>query len=160
MSAKKKVDLNVLIRNIIILVVLIAIIVLIIFVPNSGEFSPDVTKSRYKLEKNADELKAVYEEDGNKEKFLNDASTVQNAVSMALLTEDVVDEETMKTRIDDINKELKKNSWDMLDIEVPVFWVGTWSVDNKGTVKFTFLNKNSIPSWAYDEDAATHIILD
>lgn len=158
--SKKRVNLNVLIRSILILIVLIAIFILVIYVPESGEFNPDVNKSRYRTEKNADELKAVYEKQGNKEKFLDDVSKIQNAVSMALLNNNVVDEKTMNSRIDDINKEMKKDKWDLLGIEVPVFWVGTWSVDNVGTVKFTFLNKASIPSWAADEDAAPHVIID
>ena len=159
MGSKKKVNINVLIRNILIVIVFIAIVVLCIFVPNSGEFLPNVNKSRYRAEKNADKLKIIYEEEGNKERFLTDVSVIQNAVSMALLNNDVVDDATMKTRVKEINKELKKNSWEMFGIEVPTFWVGTWSVDKSGTVKFRFLNDTSVPSWANDEDATPHIIL-
>jgi len=160
MSGRKKVNLNVLVRNILIVIIFVAIVILFIYVPESGEFNPDVNKSRYRSEKNADELKAVYEEDGNKEMFLEDVSKIQNAVSMALLNNNVVDEKTMDSRVEDINKEMKKENWDLLGIEVPTFWVGTWSVDNAGTVKFTFLNKASIPSWASDEDVSAHIIVD
>jgi len=154
-----KINLNVLVRNIIILVVLIAAIIVIICVPNSGEFSPDVTESKYKSEKNAEELKLKYEEDGNKEKFLADISNIQNAVSMALLNDEIVNESQLKTRIKEINKVLKKDDWSMLNIDVPTFWVGTWSVDSTGTVKFTFINDKCIPEWANDEDAIVHIIL-
>jgi len=157
---KLKINLNVLVRNIIILVVLIAAIIVIICVPNSGEFSPDVTESKYKSEKNAEELKLKYEEEGNKEKFLTDISNIQNAVSMALLNDEIVNDEQLKTRIDEINKVLKKDDWSMLNIDIPTFWVGTWSVDNAGTVRFTFVNKKCIPNWANDEDAKVHIVLD
>lgn len=160
MSGKKRVNLNVLVRNILIVIIFVAIVILFIYVPESGEFNPDVSKSRYRSEKNAEELKAVYEEDGNKEKFLDDVTKIQNAVSMALLNNNVVDEKTMDSRVEDLNKELKKDRWDLLGIEVPTFWVGTWSVDSTGTVKFTFLNKASIPSWGNDEDAKAHLILD
>ena len=160
MSGRKRVNLNVLVRNILIVIIFAAVAILFIYVPESGEFTPDVNKSRYRSEKNADELKAVYEEEGNKEKFLEDVSKIQNAVSMALLNNNVVDEKTMDSRVDDINKELKKDKWDLLGIEVPTFWVGTWSVDKTGTVKFTFLNKASIPSWANDEDVSAHVIID
>ncbi len=156
---KMKINLNVLVRNIIILVVLIAAIVLVVFLPKSGEFSPDVTKSKYKSESNAEELKQVYEQEGNKEKFLEDVSKIQNAVSMALISDEVVNEAKLKERIDDINKVLKKEDWSMLDIEIPTFWVGTWSVDKTGTVKFTFINEQAVPNWAYDEDAKVHIVL-
>ena len=158
MSGRKRVNLNILVRNILIVIIFAAIIILVIYVPDSGEFNPDVNKSRYRTEKNADELKAVYEKEGNKEKFLEDVSKIQNAVSIAILNNDVVDEKTMKSRLQDINKEMKKDKWDLLGIEVPSFWVGTWSVDNTGTVKFTFLNKASIPGWANDEDVVVHII--
>lgn len=158
MSGRKRVNLNVLVRNILIVIVFSAIVILFIYVPDSGEFNPDVNKSRYRSEKNADELKAVYEEEGNKEKFLDDVSKIQTAVSMALLNNDVVDDKTMKSRVQDINKEMKKDKWDLLGIEIPSFWVGTWSVDNMGTVKFTFLNKASIPNWASDEDVVVHIV--
>lgn len=159
MSGRKKVNLNVLVRNILIVIIFVAVVVLFIYVPESGEFNPDVNKARYRSEKNAEELKAVYEEDGNKEKFLEDVSKIQNAVSMALLNNDVVDEKTMNSRVEDLNKELKKDKCDLLGIEVPTFWVGTWSVDNTGTVKFTFLNKASIPSWATDEDVEAHVVI-
>lgn len=158
--SRKKLNLNILVRNILILIIFIAVIVLVKYVPESGEFNPDVNKARYRTEKNAEELKMVYEKEENKQKFLEDVSKIQNAVSMALLNNNVVDEKTMDSRIDDINKEMKKDKWDLLGIEVPVFWVGTWSVDKAGTVKFAFLNKASIPSWAYDEDAEPHVILD
>lgn len=160
MSGKKRINLNVLVRNILIIIIFIAVVILCVYVPESGEFNPDVNKSRYRSEKNAEELKVVYEKEENKEKFLEDVSEIQNSVSMALLNNDVVDENTMKSRIEDINKEMKKDKWDLLGIEVPTFWVGTWSVDSSGTVKFTFLNKASIPSWANDEDVSAHIISD
>lgn len=156
---KLKINLNVLVRNIIILVILVAVIVLIICVPNSGEFSPDVTESKYKSEKNAEELKLKYEEEGNKEKFLTDISNIQNAVSMALLNDEIVNDSQLKIRIKEINKVLKQDDWSMLNIDIPTFWVGTWSVDSKGTVKFTFVNDKCIPSWANDEDAKVHIVL-
>ena len=156
---KIKINLNVLVRNIIILVILIAAVIVIICVPNSGEFSPDVTESKYKSEKNAEELKLKYEEAGNKEKFLTDISNIQNAVSMALLNDEIVNDSQLKTRIKEINKVLKKDDWSMLNISIPTFWVGTWSVDSTGTVRFTFVNDECIPNWANDEDAKVHIVL-
>ena len=156
---KLKINLNVLVRNIIILVVLIAAVILVICIPNSGEFSPDVTKSRYKSESNAEELKVTYEMEGNKEKFLADISNIQNAVSMALLNDEIVNDAQLKERISEINKVLKKDDWSMLNIDIPTFWVGTWSVDASGTVKFTFVNDKCIPDWAHDEDAKVHIVL-
>lgn len=156
---KLKINLNVLVRNIIILVILIAAVVVIVCVPNSGEFSPDVTDSKYKSEKNAEELKLKYEEDGNKEKFLMDISNIQNAVSMALLNDEIINDSQLKTRIKEINKVLKQDDWSMLNINIPTYWVGTWSVDNTGTVKFTFVNDKCIPNWANDEDAKVHIAL-
>lgn len=156
---KIKINLNVLIRNIILLVVLIAIIILVIFIPKSGTFSPDVTKNKYKVQDNAEELKLTYEKDGNKEKFLTDVSNIQNAVSMALLSDEIVNETELNKRIEEINKVLKKEDWSMLDIDIPTFWIGTWSVDETGTVKFTFINNKCIPSWANDEDAKVHIVL-
>lgn len=156
---KIKINLNVLIRNIILLVVLIAVIILVIFVPKSGTFSPDVTKNKYKVQDNAEELKLTYEKAGNKEKFLTDVSNIQNAVSMALLSDEIVNETELNKRIEEINKVLKKEDWSMLDIDIPTFWIGTWSVDKTGTVKFTFINDKCIPSWANDEDAKVHIVL-
>lgn len=156
---KLKINLDVLSRNIIILIVLVAVVILIICVPNSGKFSPDVTENKYKQEKNAEELKQVYEQEGNKEKFLEDISNIQNAVSMALLNDEIVNETQLKERLSEINKVLKKEDWSMLNINIPTFWVGTWSVDSSGTVKFTFINDKCIPSWANDEDAKVHIVL-
>ena len=156
---KMKINLNVLVRNIIIFIVLIAVIILVIFIPKSGKFSPDVTKSKYKSESNAEELKQAYEKEGVKEQFLQDVSEIQNAVSMALLNDEVVNDEKLKERISEINAVLKEADWSMLDIQIPTFWVGTWSVDKSGTVKFTFVNDKCIPSWAYDEDAKVHIVL-
>ena len=159
MRSKKQVNINVIVRNILILIIFIAVLVLCICLPNSGDFSPNVNKTRYRSEKNAEELKKVYEEAGNKEKFLNDVSLIQNAVSMTLLNNNVVDEASLKSKVSEINKELRKSKWDLLQIDVPTFWVGTWSVDDEGTVKFAFLNDLSIPSWAKDEDVSPYIIL-
>ena len=159
MGSKKKVNVNIVVRNVIILIVAVAILLFIILVPNSGEFSPNVNKSRYRSDKNAEQLKLVYEEEGNKEKFLSDVKTIQNAVSMAILNDNVVDAATMESKVNELNKELKQNKWKTLNIEVPTFWVGTWSVDNSGSVKFTFLNKDSIPSWVEDSDVKNHIVV-
>lgn len=159
MKSKKKVNVNIVVRNVIILIVAVAVLLFVILVPNSGEFSPNVNKSRYRSDKNAEKIKEIYEEAGNKEKFLSDLETIQNAVSMAILSDNVIDEATMENKINEINKELKKSKWETLGIEVPTFWVGTWSVDDSGTVKFTFLNKESMPSWTKDEDVKEHIIV-
>ena len=154
-----KINLNVLVRNIIIVVVLGAVIILAICIPKSGKFSPDVTKSRYKSEDSAEELKLTYEQEGNKEKFLTDVSNIQNAVSMALLNDGIVNDTQLKERIKEINKVLKKDDWSMLNINIPTFWVGNWSIDASGTVKFAFVNNKCVPNWASDEDAKVHIIL-
>lgn len=159
MGSKKKVNVNIVVRNVIILIVAVAILLFIILVPNSGEFSPNVNKSRYRSDKNAEQLKLVYEEEGNKEKFLSDVQLIQNAVSMAILNDNVVDAATMESKVNELNKELKQNKWKTLNIEVPTFWVGTWSVDNSGSVKFTFLNKDSVPSWVEDSDVKNHIVV-
>lgn len=159
MGSKKKVNVNIVVRNVIILIVAVAILLFIILVPNSGEFSPNVNKSRYRSDKNAEQLKLVYEEEGNKEKFLNDVQTIQNAVSMAILNDNVVDAATMESKVNELNKGLKQNKWKTLNIEVPTFWVGTWSVDSSGSVKFTFLNKDSMPSWVEDSDVKNHIVV-
>lgn len=159
MGSKKKVNVNIVVRNVIILIVAVAILLFIILVPNSGEFSPNVNKSRYRSDKNAEQLKLVYEEEGNKEKFLNDVQLIQNAVSMAILNDNVVDAATMESKVNELNKELKQNKWKTLNIEVPTFWVGTWSVDSSGSVKFTFLNKDSMPSWVEDADVKNHIVV-
>ena len=158
MGAKKKIDVNIVVRNIIILIIALAILLFIILIPNSGEFSPDVNKSRYRSDKNSEELKSVYEQDGNKEKFLEDANTVQNAVSMSILSDDVTDDAKMENKVKELNEELKGSKWETLNIEVPTFWVGTWSVDSLGAVKFTFLNKNSIPSWASEDVVKKYIL--
>ena len=90
---------------------------------------------------------------------MQDISNVQNAVSMALINDEIVNEAKLKERINEINKVLKTEDWNMLNIDIPKFWVGTWSVDNTGTVKFNFVNDGCIPSWANDEDAKVHIVL-
>lgn len=158
MGSNKKINVNIVVRNIIILIIALAILLFVILIPNSGEFSPDVNKSRYRSDKNSEELKSVYEQAENKERFLEDANTIQNAVSMAILSDDVTDDAKMENKVKELNKELKGSKWEALNIQVPTFWVGTWSVDSLGAVKFTFLNKNSIPSWASDEDVKKYIL--
>ncbi|MDD2627475.1 MAG: hypothetical protein PHR25_01410 [Clostridia bacterium] len=152
-----KVNLNILVKNIIILIVVIAVILLCIFLPGSGSFKPNVTKSRYRSNKSAIKLKNVYEEEGRKEEFLMEVSKIQETISKLLLESNVVNEATLKTKIKELNKELKKDDWNKIGIPIPAFWVGIWEINSKGTVKFKFIKKDAEPSWIKDEDVIMHI---
>lgn len=152
-----KVNLNILVRNIIILIVAIAVIFLCIFLPSSGTFKPNVTKARYRSNKNISKLKTVYQEEGRKEEFLMEVSKLQETISKLLLESNVVNESTLKVKIKELNKELKKDDWSKIGISIPTLWVGNWNIDSKGTVKFKFIKKEAEPSWIKDEDIVMHI---
>ena len=40
----------------------------------------------------------------------------------------------------------------------PTYWNGTWSVDNKGKLKFKFSNKKIEPDWISDATVSNFVI--
>ena len=133
------------------------IVILAIIIPISlNSRSSNVKFKKISTEKSM-ELKNGYELEGKKEEFLKLASEIQNAVSVEILNSDVVDEDSLKSEIKEINRELKKDTWKIFNMDNPIYWIGKWKVESDGSVKFTFAKKALEPDWVNDEDVVSYI---
>ena len=102
-------------------------------------------------------VKMAYEAQGKKQEFLNVCHNLELAVANKLLDGTVTNDEQLATAIDKINKVIATDDWSYLGVEAATYWMGTWNLDTKGTVTFTFQNENMKPDWSKDEDVVKYI---
>lgn len=92
-------------------------------------------------------IKSQYEEEGNKEEFEDVYNNIEQTVASKFLDGTVTSDEELKLEIDKINKMFKSSDWDYLELIYPSFWMGSWSLDAKGKLYFTFSHKEIKPNW-------------
>ncbi len=95
-------------------------------------------------------IKAQYEQDGNMKEFEDVFNNIEQAVASKFLDGTITSDEELKLEIDKINKMFKSSDWDYLEIIYPSFWMGTWNLDSKGKLYFTFSHKSLTPNWVKD----------
>ena len=139
---------------IIILAAIIIIAVSILMLSGDKNTNKEIIPNAENTDKLTEEqmlsIKTQYEEEGNKEEFEDVFNNIEQAVAAKFLDGTVTSEEELKVEIDKINKMFKSSDWDYLEIIYPSFWMGSWSLDSKGKLYFTFANKSLTPDWVED----------
>ena len=102
-------------------------------------------------------IKTQYEQEGNMEEFEDVFNNIEQAVAAKFLDGTITSDEQLKLEIDKVNKMFKSSDWDYLDIIYPSFWMGTWSLDSKGKLYFTFANKSLTPDWVKDIEMKDYV---
>ena len=102
-------------------------------------------------------IKSAYESEGKKEEFLSICEAIELATANKLLDGSVTNNEQLSKAIVNINNILASEDWSSLGIETEDYWMGKWSLDTKGDVKFEFQNNNLKPSWVQDEEIKKYI---
>lgn len=92
--------------------------------------------------------------------FLSDYTVLQNNIGIYIMNNSTMDSNSFSSLIANINKELKKDTWNLGEIQnKPTSWNGKWFVTEEGILKFSFSNKDIEPSWAKDSDVLEKIDL-
>jgi hypothetical protein len=102
-------------------------------------------------------IKNQYEQEGNMEEFEDVFNNIEQAVAAKFLDGTITSYEQLKLEIDKVNKMFKSSDWDYLNIIYPSFWMGTWSLDSKGKLYFTFANKSLTPDWVKDIEMKDYV---
>ena len=121
-------------------------------------FNDNMDTTHMNISKNAENIKAQYQKDDQKQKFLDEYDKIQSAVGTYAIGNTTMDKNSFKDIIKKLNNILAKDDWKDLDIENPSYWAGKWSVDDSAKLKFKFSQKNIEPSWINDDDISGKII--
>ena len=150
-SSKITVNKNRLVLVIVAVVVIVLAIVGIIMIFNKKDISK-VSDYSSLSNRYADDLKAVYDTEESKNKFIDDYDFIQGAVGFYFMDNSTTEEASFETLISRVNEIFKSDNWEVLSIDKPTFWNGEFSVTDEGIVTFKFKTKAMEPSWINDEE--------
>ena len=140
-------------------VLLLIIIVCIIAICNRKiKIDESTDMSALNAKKYETELLEKYQGEDAKERFVQDIYNIQEKVGMYILENSTLDENSFSNIIDTLNKEFASNNFEIIEMEKPTFWNGTWNVDIDGNITFKFADKSIEPSWINDDDIAGRVI--
>ena len=141
------------------LIISFFILIVIILCVNIGEDS-DSNLSKINPKKNSSQLQKKYDTVEMKKLFLSDYTVLQNNIGIYIMNNATMDSNSFSILIANINKELKKDTWNLGEIQnKPTSWNGEWFVTEEGILKFSFSNKDIEPSWVKDSDVLEKIDL-
>lgn len=141
------------------LIISFFILIVIILCVNIGADS-DSNLSKINPKKNSSQLQKKYDTVEMKNLFLSDYTVLQNNIGIYIMNNSTMDSNSFSILIANINKELKKDTWNLGEIQnKPTSWNGKWFVTEEGILKFSFSNKDIEPSWAKDSDVLEKIDL-
>lgn len=149
---------------IILFVVLIAIGTGIFFIVNNIEnntvFVPNSNAQIKNVEKYEKKLIEEYQKDGKKEEFLKVADEMQEKSLTYVLDNLTESADSFNTNVKNIQKMYDNNEYSKLGIDYNSvnYWVGTWTIDEKGNVKFKFASASIKPMWTTDNNVNNYII--
>lgn len=141
------------------LIISFFILIVIILCVNIGTDS-DSNLSKINPKKNSSQLQKKYDTVEMKKLFLSDYTVLQNNIGIYIMNNSTMDSNSFSILIANINKELKKDTWNLGEIQnKPTSWNGKWFVTEEGILKFSFSNKDIEPSWVKDSDVLEKIDL-
>lgn len=135
----------------------IAIGIVVVSYNENKPVNPDVSLVDALSSNDMGKIKAKYDTKDCKEEFIAVCESIELAVANKLLDGTVTNETELQNEILNINKMFLTNDWSKLGLEFPSFWMGTWSLDSTGAVKFSFANDEIKPNWIQDEDVNKYI---
>ena len=135
-----------------ILVILISCIIVIISFNKKVEINDATDISRLNANKYYEEIQAEYNKVESKDKFLNDYNNIQNSIGVYIINNSTISDSSFENLISEINDSLSKNNFEKFELDVPTFWNGKWSVNEKGKLRCNFQNKQIEPVWVDSEE--------
>ena len=134
------------------LVILISCVIVIISFNKKVEINDATDISRLNANKYYEEIQAEYNKVESKDKFLNDYNNIQNSIGVYIINNSTISDSSFENLISEINDSLAKNNFEKFELDVPTFWNGKWSVNEKGKLRFKFQNKKIEPIWIDSEE--------
>lgn len=135
-----------------ILVILISCVIVIISFNKKVEINDATDISRLNANKYYKEILDEYNKVESKDKFLNDYNNIQNSIGVYIINNSTISDSSFENLISEINDSLSKNNFERFELDVPTFWNGKWSVNEKGKLRFKFQNKKIEPVWVDSEE--------
>ncbi len=111
------------------------------------------------VSKNSEKLYELYSTDGNKDKFVQEYNNIQSAIGIYIMNNSTQEDDSFQNIIKKIKTYISKSEWDKLEVEEPVYFAGTYSIDDSGVLKFKFDSKKIEPTWINDQDVTNMVIL-
>lgn len=102
-------------------------------------------------------IKEQYELKENKAEFEKLYKDIEQAVATKFLDGTITSDEQLKLEIDKVNKMFNSSDWDYLELIYPSFWLGTWSLDSKGKLYFTFKDSKLKPDWVEEIEIKEYV---
>lgn len=102
-------------------------------------------------------IKEQYELKENKAEFEKLYKDIEQAVAAKFLDGTITSDEQLKLEIDKVNKMFNSSDWDYLELIYPSFWLGTWSLDSKGKLYFTFKDSKLKPDWVEEIEIKEYV---
>ena len=122
------------------------------------EINDSTDISKLNATKYCTEIKSEYNKDENKNKFIGDCNKIQEKIGMYIINNSTLDDTSFENLISKLNENLADNNFSIIEMDNPTYWNGTWSVDNKGKLKFKFSNKKIEPDWISDVTVSNFVI--
>lgn len=140
-----------------IIIIAVSILMLSGYKNSNKEIIPNAEITENLTDEQMLSIKTQYEQEGNMEEFEDVFNKVEQAVAAKFLDGTITSDEELKLEIDKVNKMFKTSNWDYIDIIYPSFWMGTWSLDVKGKLYFTFKDSRLKPDWVEDLEIKDYV---
>ena len=141
------------------IVVIISVIIIVVSLNKKIEINDSTDISKLNATKYCTEIKSEYNKDENKNKFIDDCNKIQEKIGMYIINNSTLDDTSFENLISKLNENLSDNNFLIIEMDNPTYWNGTWSVDNKGKLKFKFSNKKIEPDWISDVTVSNFVII-
>lgn len=140
------------------IVVIISVIIIVVSLNKKIEINDSTDISKLNATKYCTEIKSEYNKDENKNKFIDDCNKIQEKIGMYIINNSTLDDTSFENLISKLNESLADNNFSIIEMDNSTYWNGTWSVDNKGKLKFKFSNKKIEPDWISDVTVSNFVI--
>ena len=141
------------------IVVIISVIIIVVSLNKKIEINDSTDISKLNATKYCIEIKSEYNKDENKNKFIDDCNKIQEKIGMYIINNSTLDDTSFENLISKLNENLADNNFSIIEMDNPNYWNATWSVDNKGKLKFKFSNKKIEPDWISDVTVSNFVII-
>ncbi len=136
-----------------------AIVIIAINMSKKIELTDDTIFTTLDVSKYSTEIVSMYNRDGELEKFESEMNRLQGLVGTYIVENMTISDSGLKNVLNDINNELKAKTWNKIVNNKSTYYIGSYSVDDKGSIKFKFKDKSIEPSWINDDRVSKYIIL-
>lgn len=162
-----EIEKNAIIRNkrkklIFTLSTLLLVLVIILAYNNSNkkiEIDELTDISSLNADKYQSEILNLYNRDGQLELFEQEMDRIQSLVGTYVISNSTLKANSFNDLITKLNNEINDNTWVELSSQKSKYYLGKYSIDENGYVKFKFSTKKIEPEWINNKEIEKYIIL-